>query len=69
MSNKKTFYSPCRYLIQIQFKREYSRFPLWDIEEQVKSIIEIMEYKQMLDDTVDHAQFTDLISGKIEILK
>lgn len=55
-----------RYIIQIQFKKEYEFFVrTWDICEPVKDILEARSYKSMIDDSVKKARVVDSLTDKV----
>lgn len=55
-----------RYIVQIQFKREYDLLvELWDIYEPVKDILEARSFKSMIDDSVKKARVVDSLTDKV----
>ena len=55
-----------RYLVQIQFKKEYEFLvKTWDICEPVKDILEARSYKSMIDDSVRKARVVDSLTDKV----
>lgn len=55
-----------RYLVQIEFKKEYEFLvKTWDINEPVKTIVEARSYKSMIDDSVRKARVVDSLTDKV----